>query len=137
MVLEISYNEAMSKGKPIKPIKFNDAAKRALLDLPADIVRDFGHHLFEVQKGLTPSIAKVLKGFGGADVLELRETDVGGTYRAVYTVRFEERIYVLHAFQKKSHKGIATDKHDIELIKARLKWAEAEHATWLASRREE
>lgn len=84
-----------------------------------------------------PSIAKAMKGFGGADVLELRESDVAGAYRAVYTVRFGERIYVLHAFQKKSHKGISTDKQDIELIKARLKWAEAEHATWLAGRREE
>ena len=84
-----------------------------------------------------PSIAKMMKGFGGADVLELRESDAAGTYRAVYTVRFGERIYVLHAFQKKSHKGISTDKQDVELIKARLKWAEAEHAVWLASRREE
>lgn len=131
----------MSEQEPdvpaVRSLKFNDAARRAYLDLPADIIRDFGFHLFEAQRGRLPSIAKTLKGFGGADVLELRESDAAGTYRAVYTVRFGNRVYVLHAFQKKSHKGISTDKQDIELIKARLKWAEAEHATWLAGRREE
>ena len=120
---------------PTKALAFNEAAKRDLLDLPAEVVRTFGHHLFEVQRGLMPNVAKVLKGFGGADVLELRLNDPGGTYRTVYTVRFSERIYVLHAFQKKSHKGIATDKHDVELIKTRLKWAETEHERWLAEQR--
>ena len=61
-------------------------------------------------------------------MLELREDDEAGTYRAVYTVRLADAIYVLHAFTKKSKTGIATDKADVELIKARLKWAEADHA---------
>jgi phage-related protein len=52
------------------------------------------------------------------------------TYRAIYTVRFGERVYVLHAFQKKSRKGIATSQSDIELIKRRLRQAEALHEAW-------
>jgi len=67
----------------------------------------------------------VIKGFGGAGVLEVVENDVGGTYRAVYTVKFEEAVFVLHCFQKKSKQGIATPRADIEIINARLKLAEA------------
>ena len=69
--------------------------------------------------------AKALKGFGGAGVLEVVEDDVGGTYRAVYTVKFEEAVFVLHCFQKKSKRGIATPKADMDLVRARLKVAEA------------
>jgi phage-related protein len=76
------------------------------------------------QLGETPPDAKVMKGFGGAGVLELIEDHRGDTYRAVYTVRFATKIYVLHVFQKKSKRGIATPQRDIELIRARLKWAE-------------
>jgi phage-related protein len=60
-------------------------------------------------------------------VLEPIEDHRGDTYRAVYTVRFATRIYVLHAFQKKSKRGIATPKHELELIRERLKWAERLH----------
>jgi len=67
----------------------------------------------------------VIKGFGGEGVLEVVENDVGGTYRAVYTVKFEEAVFVLHCFQKKSKQGIATPRADIEIINARLKLAEA------------
>jgi phage-related protein len=67
-----------------------------------------------------------LKGFAGAGVLEVVADHVGNTYRAVYTIRFARAVYVLHAFQKKSKKGIATPKSDIDLIKQRLRMA-AEH----------
>jgi phage-related protein len=67
----------------------------------------------------------VLKGFGGAGVLEVVEDDAGGTYRAVCTVRFEEAVFVLHCFQKKSKRGIETPKEDMDIIRARLKVAEA------------
>jgi phage-related protein len=83
--------------------------------------------LFAAQVGETPPDAKPLRGFGGAGVLELIEDHRGDTYRAVYTVRFATRIYVLHAFQKKSKRGIATPKRDLELIRERLKWAERLH----------
>ena len=70
------------------------------------------------------SIRQALKGFGGRGVLEIVDDFDGDTYRAVYTVKFAGVIYVLHAFQKKSKKGIATPRRDIDLIKARLKRAE-------------
>ncbi len=72
--------------------------------------------------------AKPLKGFGGAGVLEIVEDHRGDTYRAIYTVRFATRIYVLHVFQKKSKRGIATPQKDIELVRARLRWAEQIHS---------
>jgi len=67
----------------------------------------------------------MLKGFGGAGVLEIVEDDADGTYRAVYTVKFKEAVFVLHCFQKKSKSGISTPKREIEIIQARLKTAEA------------
>ena len=77
---------------------------------------------FAVQLGETPPDAKPLKGLGGACV-DHRDT----TYRAVYPVRFETRIYALHAFQKKAKRGIATPKRELDLIRERLKWAERLH----------
>ena len=74
-----------------------------------------------------PDLAKPLKGFGGASVHEIVSVHASGTYRAVYTVRFAEAIFVLHAFQKKSKKGIATPKADLDLIAKRLKRAAEEH----------
>jgi len=71
--------------------------------------------------------AKPMRGFGGAGVLEIVDDAGGDTYRGVYTVRFEGVIYMLHAFQKKSRKGIETPKGDLELIKSRLKAAEDHH----------
>ena len=117
----------------------NDAEERKLIflppalrdyrDLPAGIQRIFGRALNLVQHDLEPVEAKSMRGFGGRQVLELRASDEHGTYRAVYTVRIAGAIYVLHAFQKKSHKGIKTDKQDIELMIERLKWAEQD-AEW-------
>ncbi|SHL29653.1 Phage derived protein Gp49-like [Bradyrhizobium lablabi] len=80
-----------------------------------------GFGLFMVQEGDEPAAAKALKGFGGRAVLELVDDFDGNTCRAVYTVRFAEVVYVLHAFQKKAKKGVATPLQDIELIKSRLR----------------
>lgn len=113
---------------PVRALEFNKQAKRDYDALPVGVKRDFGYAFWQVQRGDMPAIAKVLKGFGGADVLELRENDEAGTYRTVYTVRFADTVYVLHAFTKKSRTGIATDKKDIELIKDRLRRAEADFA---------
>lgn len=96
--------------------------------LPVTVRRGFGLSLFAAQLGETPPEAKPLKGFGGAGVLELIEDAKGNTYRAVYTVRFREAIYVLHVFQKKSKHGIATPRHEIDLIRERLKLAQEHHA---------
>jgi phage-related protein len=103
------------------------SARRDIQILPKSVRRTFGTALFAAQIGIRPPAAKVLKGFGGAGVLELIEDDRSGTYRAAYTVRYASAIYVLHVFQKKSKQGIATPAADIELIKARLKVAEELH----------
>lgn len=91
--------------------------------MPDSVKLDFGHGLHEVQEGRYPLNAKTLSGFGNANIVELKQNAVGGTYRAVYTVQFKETVYVLHCFKKKSSSGIATPKPDIDLIKARLKIA--------------
>lgn len=92
--------------------------------MPDDVKRTFGFAIYYAETGGKHPDAKPLKGFGGAGVLEVVARRQGDTYRAVYTVKFENVVYVLHAFQKKSKKGKETPKHDIELIKTRLKTAE-------------
>jgi phage-related protein len=111
----------------LKPCFFVGASKKDITALPCDIRTQFGHSLYEVQLGLEPFSAKALHGFGGRSVLELVEDYDGNTYRAVYTCRFSDAVYVLHVFQKKSKKAIATPKHEIDLIKVRLKSAEAHY----------
>ncbi len=93
--------------------------------LPIPVRKLFGHALNFAQNGERHDAAKVLKGFGNAGVLEVVEDDADGTYRAVYTVKFKEAVFVLHCFQKKSKSGIATPRKDIEIIQSRLKAAEA------------
>jgi phage-related protein len=117
---------AVEEPKP-KDLVWVASSRRDIRDLPKAVQRTFGIALFAAQSGETPPIAKPLKGFGGAGVLELIEDDRSGTYRAVYTVRFETAIYVLHVFQKKSKRGIGTPTHEIDLIKERLKRAEDIH----------
>jgi phage-related protein len=84
--------------------------------------------LFLAQLGQHPPSAKLLKGLGSGTV-ELVEDFDGDAYRAVYTVRFGTAVYVLHAFKKKSKRGIKTPPSEIELIRQRLKTAEADHAS--------
>jgi len=86
-----------------------------------------GYALYMAQLGDKSPSVKPLKGFGGASVLEVVEDYDGDTYRAVYTVKFAGRVYVLHAFQKKSKHGIKTPQHEIDLIKSRLKRAEDDY----------
>lgn len=93
-----------------------------------------GYALYQAQLGLKAASAKPLRGFGSAGVLEIVEDHQTDTYRAVYTVKFSEFIYVLHAFQKKSKKGSATPKLDIDLIKRRLSIAEEVYQMRLAAR---
>lgn len=107
----------------LKPLYWLGSSKKELLTMPDDVVDVFGYALNLAQSGNKHSQAKPLKGFGGSGVLEVVENYMGDTYRAVYTVKIAERVYVLHCFQKKSTKGIETAKHDIELIGERLKAA--------------
>jgi phage-related protein len=90
---------------------------------PEEVRKEIGFSLQLVQEGEKPPSAKPLKGFGGASVLEIVEDFDSDTFRAVYTVRLRSGIYVLHAFQKKSTRGIKTPKREIDLIEARLKEA--------------
>ncbi len=108
-----------------KPLEWIGSSHKDLMVLPIDIRRFFGYALSLAQSEDKHDAAKVLKGFGGAGVLEVVEDDAGGTYRAVYTVKFEEAVFVPHCFQKKSKRGIATLKEDLDIIRARLKVAEA------------
>ena len=92
--------------------------------MPSEVVDVFGYALHLAQHGGKHSQAKPLKGFGSAGVLEVVEDDDGSTYCAVYTVKLGNAIYVLHCFQKKSHRGIETPRQDIDLIRDRLKLAQ-------------
>ncbi len=97
---------------------------------PQDIRKEMGHALYIAQKGGKHRDAKPLKGFGGASLLEVVQTNGDGTFRTMYTVQMEEAVYVLHAFQKKSKSGIKTPKEDMELVDQRLKEVQKKHKEW-------
>jgi phage-related protein len=111
----------------LKPVYWVGSSKKDLLQMPDEVIDVFGFALHLAQSGKKHQQAKVLKGFGGAGVLEVVEDHKGDTYRAVYTVKFGQNVYVLHCFQKKSKQGIQTPKQDIDRIRERLKAAQ-EHA---------
>ena len=121
------------KDENIKEIKWVGSSQGDLRDLPEEVRATFGYALYEAQMGGKSRHAYPMLGFGSASVLEIVEDDDhNGTYRAVYTVKFKECIYVLHVFQKKSKKGITTPKHVMDLVKARLKDAEDDYAYHLS-----
>ena len=113
--------------KTIKPCHFVGSSKKAISAMPKEVKASFGAALYMAQSGSEAPHVKALKGFGGRGVLEVIEDHESDTYSAVYTVKFATAIYVLHAFQKKSKSGIATPRHEMELIAARLKDAEFLH----------
>jgi len=108
----------------VKLLGWIRSSKKDLMDLPKEIRKMIGYslHLAQLEKDDVDS--KPLKGFGSAKIREIVKNDANSTYRAVYTVEFKGIIYVLHVFQKKSKTGIETPKHEIELIKSRLKIAQ-------------
>ncbi|MBP8867519.1 MAG: type II toxin-antitoxin system RelE/ParE family toxin [Propionivibrio sp.] len=112
-------------GEHMKRLLWVGSAKKDLKAMPDDVQDTFGYALHQAQVGKRHEQAKPLKGFGSAGVLEVVENSGGGTFRAVYTVKFGDAVYVLHCFQKKSMHGIATPKPDMDLIRERLKAAEA------------
>ena len=124
----------MSETSTCRPLLWVASSKRDFSEMPEDVVSDFGHWLFLVQKGRVPKNAKPLSGFGGTQVMELWKDCADGTFRAIFTVKFAEVVVILHAFQKKSKKGIATPKQDIELINSRLKLAETVYKEWKEKR---
>src|ERR1035437_9712751 len=113
----------------LRPLVWVGSSKRDLMGFPDEVVHAMGVVLMRVQYGDTPPAVKPLRGFGSG-VLEVLEDEAGGTYRAVSAVRFKGRVYVLHAFQKKSKHGIATPKSELDLIRKRLGWAAELQAEW-------
>jgi phage-related protein len=111
----------------LKPVRWVGTSLDDLRSFPAPVRRDIGQALFAAQQGEMDPAAKPLKGFGGASVLEIVASYKGDAWRAVYSVRFQDAIYVLHAFQKKSTRGISTPAREVELIQKRLTDAARDH----------
>jgi len=110
-----------------RPVVWIGSSRRDLKTFPEKVQANIGYALYAAQCGEEYASVKALKGFGARSVLEIVAPHDGDTYRAVYTVRFKDVIYVLHAFQKKSKTGIATPKHEIDLVRRRLADAERHH----------
>jgi phage-related protein len=105
---------------PLKRLAFVGSSKKDLSGFPGPVKQDMGHALFEAQQGQRAPSVKTLKGFGGAGVVEIVEDHDGNAYRCIYTTKLRKAVYVLHALQKKSRSGIATPKHDMDLVHSRL-----------------
>lgn len=109
----------------IKAVMWVGSSRKDLRDFPNGVQDKIGTTLQKVQYGSRPAAVRTLSGFGSASVTEIKVSDDGDAYRAVYTAQFAEYIFVLHAFQKKSSHGAETAKQDMEMIQARLRLAEA------------
>jgi phage-related protein len=111
----------------LKPVRWVGSSLDDLRAFPDESQGDIGHALLIAQQGGKHESAKPLKGYRGAGVLEIVEAFDGNAYRAVYTVKFADVIYVLHAFQKKSTRGIKTAQRDIDIVTERLKRVQEDH----------
>lgn len=111
----------------LRPLNWVGGSFRDYIRFPEPVQEEMGFALYRAQIGERHPIAKTMKGFGGGGVLELAARHDGNAYRAVYTVRFAEAVYVLHAFQKKSKKSVATPRGDIDLVRRRLGMAEKDY----------
>lgn len=118
--------------RPVKPLRWIGSSLRDYREFPPEVQDTFGFELFVAQTGQYPPSAKPLKGMGSG-VVELIEDFDGDAFRTVTTVRFETAVYVLHAFKKKSRRGSETPKSVVDLIKRRLKDAEAVENDWRSS----
>ena len=114
----------------LKPVVWIGRARADLSTFPEEVKDSIGFALYVAQLGGKHQSAKPLRGFGGAGILEVVDDYGGGTYRAVYTVQFPGRVYVLHAFQKKSKIGIKTPKAEMSVIESRLKRAKEDYKSW-------
>jgi phage-related protein len=117
---------ARELAKDERPVAWVGSAKRDFMEFPDSVLAEMGNALGVAQFGGKHPSAKPWKG-EGAGIFEIVEDFKGDTYRAVYTVRFREVVYVLHAFQKKSPRGSKTAKGDVDLIGQRLKIARADY----------
>lgn len=107
----------------LRPLIWMGDSRKNIREFPVDVQKSIGYALQLVQAGETPMEAKPFKGVGSGvyEIVKRYDTD---TYRAVYAVKIGEKVYVLHAFQKKSKQGIKTPQADIDLIKQRYKDAQ-------------
>jgi phage-related protein len=121
----------------LKHVEWISSSRDDLRKFPEEVQQMMGFALYRAQLGKKHPDAKPLKGYKGSGVLEIVEDFDGDTYRAVYTVRFEGIVYVLHAFQKKSKRGISTPKQDIDLIETRLKRAKDHYETYSKQNKQE
>jgi phage-related protein len=112
---------------PDKPLYWVGSSLDDLKAFPMTVQRVMGFALRQAQGGDKHEDAKPLAGFSGAGVLEVVEQYAGNAYRAVYTVRFSDAVYVLHAFRKKSRRGIATPQKELDLVRQRLARAQEMH----------
>ena len=112
----------MSQGVVPRPVVWMGDSKKQLKKMPEEVQKQLGDELYLAQKGETPPHGKMFKGIGRG-VFEIKDDFDSDTYRLVYAVQIGTRLYVLHAFQKKSKKGIATPIKDVELIARRYKEA--------------
>ena len=117
----------MSDSPILKPLVWVGASRKDFRAFPDEVKSEMGYAFFLAECGGRHRKAKTFRGTGDAGVVEIVEDHRGDTFRAVYTVRFTSGVYVLHAFQKKSKKGIETPKADIRLIEQRLREAERLH----------
>ena len=108
----------------LKPVIWVGSSRKDLRAFPEPVQDHMGYALYVAQRGGKHRDTKTLSGFGGGGVVEVIKDHHGDTFRAVYTVRFSDAVYVLHAFQKKSKTGRATPRRDMELIEQRLREAE-------------
>jgi phage-related protein len=120
---------------PPRELVWIASSLKDLREFPEDVRQMMGYALYTAQSGGKHIAAKPLQGYRGAGVLEVVDDYDGDTYRTVYTVRFAEAIYVLHAFQKKSKRGAASPKHEVEIVNARLELARRLHEQRLTSRK--
>jgi phage-related protein len=107
-----------------KPVVWVGSSRKDLREFPEPVQDHMGYALYVAQQGGKHRDAKTLTGFAGAGVVEIVKDYRGDTFRAVYTLRYQGAVYVLHAFQKKSKTGRETPRRDVELIKQRLREAE-------------
>jgi phage-related protein len=117
----------MTSGHTLKVLIWLGSSRRDFVAFPDDVKSEMGYALFQAQAGGRHRKAKPLRGAGDAGVIEIIDDHRGDTFRTIYTVRYANAVYVLHAFQKKSKSGIATPKSDLDLVEQRLREAARLH----------
>lgn len=114
----------MNEDLPLRPVIWVGTSRKDLRAFPEPVQDHMGYALYVAQRGGKHRGTKALAGFGGAGVVEVVKDFRGDTFRAVYTLRYADAVYVLHAFQKKSKTGRETPRRDIEMVRQRLREAE-------------